>query len=84
MDSKASNYMTNHKECFSYLEKSEQLGVVETEDDTPHPIEHIRDIPLSHVDQNGIMRTTYQCKASSQAQRGGTETTTRIPKKARS
>ena len=36
VDSGASNHMTSHKEWFSYLEKPEQLGVVETCDDTPH------------------------------------------------
>ena len=30
--------------------------MVETGDDTPHPIEHIGDVPLSHVGQKGIMR----------------------------
>ena len=30
--------------------------VVETDDDTPHPIKHIGDVPLSHVSQRGIMR----------------------------
>ena len=38
------------------LEKPEQRGVIETNDDTPHPIEHIGDVPLSHVGQKGIMR----------------------------
>ena len=38
VDSGASNHMTNHKEWFSTLEKSEQPGVVETGDDTPHPM----------------------------------------------
>ena len=56
VDSGASNHMTNHKEWFSVLEKLKKLMVVETKDDTPHPIEHIRDVPLSHVGQNGIMR----------------------------
>ena len=56
VDSGASNHMTNHKEWFSTLEKSKQTGVVETSDDTPHPIEHIGDVPLSHVGQKGIMR----------------------------
>ena len=32
------------------------MGVIETGDDTPHPIEHIGDIPLTHVGQKGIMR----------------------------
>ena len=48
--------MTNHQEWFSTLEKPEQPGVVETSDDTPHPIEHIEYVPLSHVGQKGIMR----------------------------
>ena len=49
VDSSASNHMKNHEEWFSHLEKPEQLGVVETGDDTTHPIQHIRDVPLSHV-----------------------------------
>ena len=48
--------MTNHEEWFSNLEKSDLSGVVETKDDTPHPIKHIEDIPLSHIGQKGIMR----------------------------
>ena len=48
--------MKNHEEWFSSLEKPEQPGVVETGDDTAHPIEHIEDIPLSYVGQRGIMR----------------------------
>ena len=54
MDFEASNHMMNHKEWFSTLVKPEQLGVVETVDDTPHPIEHIRDVSLSHIGQRGI------------------------------
>ena len=49
MDSGASNHMTNHTDWFSSLEKPKQPGVAETSDDTPHPIERIGDIPLSHV-----------------------------------
>ena len=56
MDSGTSSHMTNHKEWFSFLEKPEKQGVVKTGDDTPHPIVHIGDVPLSHVDQKGIMR----------------------------
>ena len=48
--------MINHEEWFSYLEKSEQARVVKIGDDTPHPIEYIKDVPLSHVSQKGIMR----------------------------
>ena len=47
------NHMINHKEWLCFLEKPEKLGVVETGDDTPHPIEHIGDVPLSHVGQKG-------------------------------
>ena len=39
-----------------YLGKPKQLEVVKTGDETPHPINHIRDVPLSHVDQRGMMR----------------------------
>ena len=45
-----SNYMANHEEWFSHLEKPKQSGVVETSDDTSHPIKHIGDIPVSNVD----------------------------------
>ena len=44
-DSGASNHMTSHDEWFSYLEKPEKPGVVETEDDTPHTIEHANEVP---------------------------------------
>ena len=53
VDSGVSNHMTSHEERFSYMEKPEQLGVVETGDDTPHIIEHVGDIPLNHVGQKG-------------------------------
>ena len=43
----------NNEEWFSSLEKPEQSEVVETGDDIVHPIEHIGDVPLSHVDQKG-------------------------------
>ena len=49
----ASNHMTSHEEWFSFLEKPDQPGVVETGDDTPQPIVHIGEVPLSHVGQRG-------------------------------
>ena len=49
VDSDVSNHMTNHEEWFSYLKMSEQPGLVKTSYDTPHPIEHIGDVPLNHV-----------------------------------
>ena len=36
--------------------KAGAAGVVKIGDDTPHPIEYIVDVPLSHTDQKGIMR----------------------------
>ena len=51
VDSGASNHMTCHKEWFSYLKKQMQPGVVATGDDTPHPIENVGKVPLSHVGQ---------------------------------
>ena len=48
--------MTSHKECFSYLEKPMQPGVVATGDDTPHPIANVREVPLSHVGQKGKLK----------------------------
>ena len=56
MDSKASNHMMNHKDWFFFLEKPEKPGEVETRDDTPHPIEHIGDVPLSDIGPKRIMR----------------------------
>ena len=53
VDSGASSHMTSHEEWFSYLEKSEQQGVVETCDDTTHTIEHIGEVPIKHVRQKG-------------------------------
>ena len=56
VDSRASNHMMNHVEWFSSLEKPEQLGVVETSNNTLHPIKHVGDLLLSHVGQKGLMR----------------------------
>ena len=53
VDSGTSNHMMSHEEWFSYLEKLEQQGVVETADDTLHTIEHVGEVPLSHVRQKG-------------------------------
>ena len=53
VDSGTSNHMTSHKEWFSYLEKPMQPRVVATEDDTPHSIENIGEVPLSHVGRKG-------------------------------
>ena len=53
VSSGASNHMTSHEEWFSYLEKPEQPGVVEIGDDTPHPIEHVREVPLNLIGQKG-------------------------------
>ena len=55
VDSRVSNHMTSHKEWFSYLEKLEQPGVVATGDDTPHPIENVGEVPLSHVGKKGSL-----------------------------
>ena len=41
VDAKASNHMTSDVEWFSYSEKPEQQGIVETGDDTPHTIKHV-------------------------------------------
>ena len=53
VDSGTSNHMMSHKEWFSYLEKPGQPGVVETGDDTPHPIEHVGEVCLSHIGPKG-------------------------------
>ena len=49
VDSGASNHIRSHTEWFSSLKKSEQPRVVETGDNTTHPIEHVDDVPLNHV-----------------------------------
>ena len=47
VDSRTSNHMTSHEEWFSYLDKLEQPGVVETRDDSnmsekfPSTIPHV-------------------------------------------
>ena len=51
IDSGASNHTTSHEEWFLYLERLEQSGVVKARDDTPHPIEHVIEVPFSHVGQ---------------------------------
>ena len=56
IDSEASNHMMNHVEWFSSMEKLEQPGVVKIGHNTVHPIKHVGDVPLSHVEQKGLMR----------------------------
>ena len=51
VDFGASNHMMSHEEWFSYLEKPEQLRVVETSEDTPHNIKHVGEVPVNHVGQ---------------------------------
>ena len=41
--------MTSNEEWFSYMEKPEKQGVVKTGDNIPHTIEHVGEVPLSHV-----------------------------------
>ena len=38
--------MTSHQEWFRDLRMPNQPGYIETEDDTPHPIRHIGDVPF--------------------------------------
>ena len=59
VDLGASKHMTNHEEWFTSLRKLEQLGYIETDDDTIHTIEHIGDVPLSHVGQRGCIKNTF-------------------------
>ena len=49
VDSGASNYITSHEEWFSYLEKLEHSGVVETGDNSPDLIVYVKEVSLSHV-----------------------------------
>ena len=53
IDSGASNHMRSHEEWFSYMEKPKQTGVVETVEDTPHLIERVGEVPISHVGKKG-------------------------------
>ena len=55
VDSGASNHMTNNEEWFSHL-RSGSNQVLLTRDDTSHGIEHLRDVPLSHIGLREIMR----------------------------
>ena len=41
------------------LEKPEQLGVAETGEDTSHLIEHVGEVPLSHVRQKGKLMNVH-------------------------
>ena len=50
VDSGASNHMTSHGEWFKELQNLTNPGFVETGDDTAHPIEHTRNVPLSMMD----------------------------------
>ena len=47
VDFGVSNPMTSHEEWFMNLRGPERRGVVETGDDSMHPIEHIGDVPFS-------------------------------------
>ena len=65
MDSGATNHMMNHEEWFSHLKKPKQPGVVETSDNTSHPIEHIRDVPLSCWPGRTCWGQGHQCGGKS-------------------
>ena len=45
--------MIRDDEWSSYLVKPERSGVVETQDDTLHLVEHVNEVPLSHIGQKG-------------------------------
>mgnify|MGYP006970521086 CR=1 FL=1 len=64
VESGALNHMTNHDKWFFYLEKPKQSRVIKIDDDTPNPIEHIGDVPLSHVSERGIMRNDFHSPTS--------------------
>ena len=55
--------MMSHDEWFLYLEKPEQPGVVETGDDTPHTVEHVGEVPLSHFRQKGKLMNMLHAPA---------------------
>ena len=64
IDSGASNHMTSHEVWFLYLKKSEQLGVLETGDDTPHTNEHVGEVLLDHVCQKGEVMNVLHARKS--------------------
>ena len=80
VDSGASNHMTSHKEWFSYLEKPMQPGLVATEDDTPHPIANVGEVPLSHVGQKGKLITHQRVAHSDNHEEPGLGRTDRRPR----
>ena len=47
VDSGASNHMTIHDEWFGEMQDLENLGYVQTSDDSCHPITHIGKVPLA-------------------------------------
>ena len=46
VDSSASHHMTSHQEWFSDLRTLDRPSYIETGDDTPHPIQHISNVPF--------------------------------------
>ena len=58
VDSETSNHTMNHEEWFLSLEKTEQPGCIETDDDTINPIEHIGNVPRHGVAQRKIHAAT--------------------------
>ncbi len=47
VDSRASNQMTSHGECFRDTKDLKTLGFVENGDDNTHPITQVDKVPLS-------------------------------------
>ena len=66
VDSGALNHMTSHEEWFSFLEKLEQPRFVKTGDDTPHPIEHVREVHLRHVGKKRQVDERITCSKNYQ------------------
>ena len=60
-----SNHMKNYEEQFTSLREPEQLRYVETDDATIHTIEHVSDVPLSHVGQRGCMKDVLHVQTMS-------------------
>ena len=52
MDLGALNHMTNHGEWFKDMQTLQNLGYVESGDDTAHHIAHIGNVPLTLQDGN--------------------------------
>ena len=56
VDSGASNHMTSHEEWFMNMREHERHYVVETSDDSTHPIEHIGGVCFGNNDNKSYIK----------------------------